>query len=121
MRIGKVLNKKHGAPADAEYIGRGSMWGNKFVIGKDGTRDDVCEKHDRDLAQDDRRLRALDTLAGKDVLCFCAPLRCHGNTIVRLAAMNYEQRLEWARGVLARKDGAATPAAGDVRSRLLGR
>ena len=41
-----VLNKhKHGIPQGAVYIGRGSFWGNPFVIGKDGTRDEVCEKH----------------------------------------------------------------------------
>lgn len=26
------------------YIGRGSRWGNPFVIGKDGTREEVIEK-----------------------------------------------------------------------------
>lgn len=32
-----VLNKhKHGIPKGAIYIGRGSKWGNPFVMGKDG-------------------------------------------------------------------------------------
>lgn len=26
------------------YIGRGSVYGNPFVIGKDGDRDQVCDK-----------------------------------------------------------------------------
>ena len=27
------------------YIGRGSKWGNPYVIGKDGNRDEVIEKY----------------------------------------------------------------------------
>ena len=27
------------------YIGRGSKWGNPFVIGKDGSREEVVEKY----------------------------------------------------------------------------
>ena len=38
-----VLNKKQlsGAVPNAVYIGRPSIWGNPFVIGKDGTRAEV--------------------------------------------------------------------------------
>jgi Domain of unknown function (DUF4326) len=33
----RVLNKHHaGVPAGAVYIGRGSMWGDPFRIGRDG-------------------------------------------------------------------------------------
>ena len=32
------------ASSDAVYVGRGSPWGNPFVIGKDGTREEVIEK-----------------------------------------------------------------------------
>jgi hypothetical protein len=35
----RVHNKYHNsAPSNAVYIGRGSPFGNPFVIGKDGTR-----------------------------------------------------------------------------------
>ena len=45
-----VLNKhKVGMPAGAIYIGRGSPWGNPFVIGEHGTRDEVCDKFKRHL------------------------------------------------------------------------
>ena len=41
-----VLNKhKHGIPQGAIYIGRGSKWGNPFVIGKDGSRDEYRRCH----------------------------------------------------------------------------
>ena len=28
------------------YIGRGSIWGNPFIIGKDGDRDEVIKKYE---------------------------------------------------------------------------
>jgi len=118
MRQGRVLNKRtHGIPAGARYIGRGSPNGNRFVIGTDGDRDAVCEKHDLDLARDRTRLRRLDDLAGCDVVCFCAPLRCHGDTLAKLAAMPFEERLAWATATIARAEGSAgrPPAAGPPR------
>lgn len=110
MRQGKVLNKHaHGMPAGAKYIGRGSPHGNRFVIGRDGDRDAVCEKHDLDLARDRARLKKLDELAGCDVVCFCAPQRCHGDTLVKLAAIPFEERLVWALRVIAKTDGGSSP------------
>lgn len=91
-----VLNKhKHGIPQGAVYIGRGSFWGNPFVIGKDGTRDEVCEKHAEYLRNMVRSgmvsLERLAELHGKDLVCFCAPARCHGDTLVRAAEWAFNQ------------------------------
>lgn len=77
-----VHNKHHGtAPSGAVYIGRGSPWGNPYVIGKDGTRDDVCDLFEKNI------LPTLDVskLAGKHLICFCAPHRCHGDAILKKA------------------------------------
>ena len=47
----RVLNRRHaGVPARAAYIGRGSKWGNPFVIGRDGDRATVIAKHEWWLA-----------------------------------------------------------------------
>lgn len=83
----KVHNKYHKtAGPDAVYIGRGSPYGNPFVIGKDGDRDDVCDKYEQYLLNNPQLLQAVKTtLRGRDVVCFCAPKRCHGDTLVRLA------------------------------------
>lgn len=86
-----VLNKhKSGIPAGAIYIGRGSMWGNPFVMGKHGDRDAVCEQHKehlkRQILNEEVSLQQLASLHGKDLVCFCAPLRCHGDTLVKAAA-----------------------------------
>ena len=91
-----VLNKhKHGIPQGAIYIGRGSKWGNPFVIGIHGNRDEVCELHAEYLRNQVRSgeisKEELAELHGKDLVCFCAPARCHGDTLVRAAAWAYEQ------------------------------
>jgi len=76
-------------PADTIYIGRGSRWGNPFVIGVDGNRDQVCEKHEEWVV--DRILdgsyqpEELAKLHEKHLLCYCAPERCHGETLKKYA------------------------------------
>ena len=75
----KVLNKYHGnIPANAVYIGRGSPWGNPFVIGKDGTRDEVIALYKEHI------LPKLDVepLRGQHLVCFCKPAACHGDAIM---------------------------------------
>ncbi len=81
------------------YIGRGpnSVWGNPWEIGPDGTRDEVCDRYEtwlrtgRDFghpeATETRRgviLLSLPTLKGKRLGCWCAPQRCHGETLLTL-------------------------------------
>lgn len=85
-----VLNKHHGnIPAGAIYIGRGSRWGNPFVIGKHGDRNSVCDQYEQHLEHQVRTgvvsLQDLAALHGKDVVCFCAPARCHGDTLLKAA------------------------------------
>lgn len=82
----KVLNKKtRGIPPGSIYIGRGSNWGNPFVIGKDGNREDVIRSFE---VYARTRLRSepgwLSPLRGKDIVCFCDPLPCHGHVIAIL-------------------------------------
>lgn len=82
----KVLNKRlHGVPRGAVYIGRSSIWGNPFVIGKDGSRDDVIAKFEAHLRSQPDLMGQLHKLAGKDLVCWCAPARCHGDVLVKLA------------------------------------
>ena len=83
----KVWNKRDpNVPKDAIYIGRPSKWGNPFEIGKDGTRDEVIELFIKD------RVPTLHTmydikreLKGKDLICWCAPLACHGDYLLKVA------------------------------------
>ena len=78
----RVHNKHHGsAPSDAVYIGRGSSWGNPFVIGQHGTRGEVIALFkDRVLPQLD-----VSALKGKHLVCFCKPAACHGDLLFEKA------------------------------------
>ncbi len=96
----KVLNKHHaGVPSGAVYIGRGSKWGNPFRIGSDGYRAVVIAKYERWLADQPPLLPALDELRGCDLVCFCAPLACHGDLLRRLANASRNERIAWWRRV----------------------
>lgn len=80
----KVLNKRNSA--NGVYIGRPSKWGNPFVIGKDGSRNDVVQKYEEYIRlQPDLILAAKKELKGKDLVCFCAPLACHGDVLLKIA------------------------------------
>jgi hypothetical protein len=67
------------------YIGRPSMWGNPFRIGRDGTRSEVIEKYRRYVLGSDRLMSQLHTLRGKTLGCWCSPLPCHGDVLATLA------------------------------------
>jgi hypothetical protein len=82
-------------PAGAIYIGRGSRWGNPFVIGKHGDRDDVCDQYEVKLQQQvitgEISVQDLAALHDKDLVCFCAPHRCHGDTLSEAALWAFKQ------------------------------
>lgn len=72
------------------YIGRGSIWGNKFRIGVDGNRKEVIKKY-FDLMMERLRgskkdfwISELKKLEGKSLGCFCKPESCHGDVLVWL-------------------------------------
>lgn len=69
------------APYSAIYVGRGSPWGNPFHIGIDGDRNVVIDRFAREI------LPSLDLkpLRGKHLVCFCFPLRCHADVLLREA------------------------------------
>jgi hypothetical protein len=81
----RVLNKRSNAVG--VYIGRPSKWGNPFVIGKDGTRQDVIEKY-RAYALATFSEAELETLRGQDLVCWCAPQACHGDVLIELVKEN---------------------------------
>jgi hypothetical protein len=78
----KVHNKHHKTAApDAVYVGRGSPYGNPFVIGQHGTRDQVINRFVAEIIP----TLDLKPLKGKDLVCFCKPQRCHGDELLRAA------------------------------------
>ena len=75
----------HKREAHDVYVGRPTQWGNPFVIGRDGNRDDVIAKYTTWLLRNPQLLAQLPTLRGKVLACWCAPLACHADVLVRLA------------------------------------
>lgn len=80
-----VVHCKHGK-YDV-YIGRGSKWGNPFVIGKDGTREEVIQKHKKWFLKQYHLTKFLSELKDKVLGCWCFPKSCHGDTLVELSKL----------------------------------
>jgi hypothetical protein len=78
----KVVNLRK-EPYDV-YIGRGSIYGNPFRIGADGTRDDVIIAYAKWIVNQPSVMAALPELKGKVLGCYCKPAACHGDVLVKL-------------------------------------
>lgn len=77
---------KGNAPAGAVYIGRPSKWGNPYAMHGEHMRDAVCVQYEAWIQTQPALLAAaVRELRGKDLVCFCAPRRCHGDTLLRIA------------------------------------
>jgi hypothetical protein len=76
-------------PCWAVRIDRRTKWGNPFVVGKHGTRAEVIAKFEAWLLEQPKLLEAVKReLKGKDLLCWCEPLPCHGEVLIRIANDN---------------------------------
>lgn len=67
------------------YIGRPSKWGNPFVIGKDGNREEVIEKYRAWVQGRPELMRSLSSICGRTLGCWCKPSPCHGDVLAELA------------------------------------
>jgi len=88
-----VANKR--VNSDGQYIGRPSPLGNPFVIGPDGTRDEVIALYKHWLTEiwnngginaqltELHRLGDLARAGDLTLVCWCAPQACHGDIIKR--------------------------------------
>ena len=76
-------------------VDRTTQWGNPYVLGKDGTRSEVIAKHKRmlwdEIKSGDLELEEIAALDRKVLACWCAPLACHGDTLLAAAAWAAEQ------------------------------
>jgi hypothetical protein len=73
-------------PQGAVYIGRPSKWGNPFPLNRNESREDCLNKFEQYLKTKPELIEAAKReLAGKDLVCFCAPALCHGDVWLRIA------------------------------------
>lgn len=82
-----VLNiRRDRIPKDAVYIGRPSKWGNPFVVGPCGNREEVIEQYRKWITLRPELIAAARReLRGKDLVCFCSPKPCHGDVLLKIA------------------------------------
>lgn len=74
------------------YIGRPSKWGNQYIIGRDGTREECVRKYRDFITGPDGKdlVASLGEINNKTLGCWCAPLACHGDVLVELANCEIE-------------------------------
>jgi hypothetical protein len=98
----RVLNhKRDGLPRGAVYIGRQvpryslprSKWANPIRLRGNASREEreeVIRQYERHLV-DSGLIKDIQELRGKDLVCWCAPLPCHGDILLRLANLQADR------------------------------
>ena len=85
----KVLNKKTAnakEAASAIYVGRPTKWGNPYTLGEHRTREQAIAYYEQYVLRRPKFVDEIRTeLRGKDLLCFCSPLPCHADVLLRIA------------------------------------
>ena len=84
----QVGNLHHTIPFPTIRVDRGTSWGNPFIMYNTtlAERKRVCDLYELYAIW---RLTVDPTwlvpLRGKNLACWCAPLQCHADTLIRLA------------------------------------
>lgn len=89
MKPGKVYTKRKPYPEDALLVDRTTVWGNPFRIYQGDRAKSVRKFREwMDIRVDEHpEIReAVKRLAGRDLVCWCAPLECHADYIAFTAA-----------------------------------
>lgn len=74
------------------YVGRPTVWGNRFTIGKDGTREEVIAKYREWIAERPHLIDRLAELNPHTLVCWCAPEACHAEVLAELLEKRIEAR-----------------------------
>lgn len=82
-------------PKNAIYVGRPSKWGNPYTDKPSGfakfrvaNRAEAVAAHKNWLlhsVEGRKLLSCINELRGRDLVCWCAPLACHADTLLALA------------------------------------
>ena len=90
-KVVNIRKEKHDVYIGRAGKGQSGYYGNPFVLGKDGNRDEVLEKYrvyfDRRINDDPVFRENILALRDQTLGCFCDPLPCHGHIIVRWLAI----------------------------------
>lgn len=70
----------------AVRVDRGTRYGNPFILGEDGDRDEVCDAYRKHYLPHKPSIEErAHELVGKVLVCHCYPERCHAEHLVNLA------------------------------------
>jgi hypothetical protein len=85
IRIQRRRTKGWTKPENTVDVTRSSQWGNPYIVGKDGTLDEVLDKFERHHALPLAN-HVKKELRGKNLMCWC-PLhqKCHADILLRIA------------------------------------
>ena len=79
-------NRDRNIPEGAVYVGRPSKFGNPFVIGRDGTRNECIEKFVEYIKSNPcLKEEIIRELKGKNLICWCSPAPCHADFLLEIA------------------------------------
>lgn len=75
------------------YIGRPSKWGNPFTHKQTGTkaeiivssREEAVKSYETWIKTQPELMNSLVELKGKILGCWCSPLACHGDILLKLS------------------------------------
>lgn len=85
----EVLNRRDfpgRLPPNTVLIDRKTKWGNRYVLGVDGDRDEVCDAYIAEKSADPEFVAmAQRELRGRHLMCHCKPRRCHGDWLCSVA------------------------------------
>lgn len=97
----RIVNiKRHLKTSDDVYIGRGSKWGNPYTHldshtlakFKVATREESIIAYESYL-RNSPLMNDLHELKGKTLVCFCEPLSCHGDILIKLINEKFQNPL----------------------------
>ena len=92
MRHGIMIANRRNGNVEGVYVGRPSVLGNPYTVGKDGTRKEVVDKYRHWLRQQYKKDGEVKNLLRKlarqvierrtlNLVCWCAPHLCHAEVI----------------------------------------
>lgn len=106
MRVTRKRTRGWKMPENTVYVGRGSRFGNDFVVGEDGAREEVIQKFAKqmlpythqsgsleDFYVSEANLNDIETLKGKNLACWCkADKACHADLLLEWANLPISKR-----------------------------
>lgn len=87
VRVQRKRTRGWKMPPNTKCVDRSTMWGNPFIVGKHGTRDECIEKYRKAIWRDRIAILAIKMeLRGYNLACFCKEGEpCHADVLLEIA------------------------------------